>query len=82
MVFLRDYDGSSYTEICERSLTDGNWQDGSGTWVLKTLSLTCSSYTIPAGNRLEFKLIVKSNSADDMWFAYDTTSYDSRFGLP
>jgi hypothetical protein len=81
-VFLRDYNGSSYTEICNGTLTQSNWQGGSSTWVSKTISFTCSSYTIPAGNRLEVKLIVNASADDSMGFAYDTTSYDSRAVLP
>ena len=81
-VFLRDYDGSTYTEICNGTLTDADWQGGSGTWVEKAISFTCASYTIPAGNFLEVKLIVGDSSADEIWFSYDTTSYNSRVALP
>jgi hypothetical protein len=81
-VFLRDYNGSSYTEICNGTLTQANWQGGSGTWVSKTISFTCSSYTVPAGNRLEVKLIVNASAEDSMWFAYDTTTYNTRAELP
>ena len=81
-VFLRNYNGSTYTEICNGALTDTTWQDGTSSWVLKTVSFSCGSYTIPAGNRLEIKIIVSASSADDMWFAYDTATYDSRLELP
>ena len=81
-LFLRDYDGASHTEICQGALTEADWQAGSGTWVMKTISFGCSSYTIAAGDQLEVKLIVNSAAEDAMWFAYDTTSYDSRVELP
>lgn len=81
-IYLRDFDGASYTEICNGVLTQAGWQGGSSTWVLKTFSFNCSSYTIPASHMLELKLIVNSSSEDDMWFAYDTTGHDSRVGLP
>ena len=48
----------------------------------KAVSFNCTSYTIPAGNRLEVKLIVNGTAADNMWFAYDTTAYNSRLELP
>lgn len=81
-VFLRDFDGSSYTEIASGTLTDADWQGGSSTWVEKTISIADVDYTIPSGNFLEVKLIVTSSSAADMWFAYDTVSYGSRIALP
>jgi hypothetical protein len=81
-VFLRDVNGSTATEICGGTLTLSNWQGGSSTWVARTLSLNCGSYTIPAGHRLEVKLVVASAAADDMWFAYDTASYPSEVRLP
>ena len=33
-------------------------------------------------NQLEVKLIVGETSDDDMWFAYDTTTYDSKLEIP
>jgi len=81
-VFLRDYNGSTYTEICNGTLTEANWQAGATSWVQKTVSFSCPSYTIAAGNRLEVKLIVNGAAANDMWFAYDTTAYNSRLELP
>ena len=81
-VFLRDFDGSSYVEIGNGTLTDADWQGGSSTWVEQTISIADVDYTIPSGNYLEVKLIVTSSSADDMWFAYDTVEYGSRVALP
>ncbi len=81
-VYLRDFDGSSYVEIGNGTLTDADWQRGSSSWVEKTITIADVNYTIPSGNFLEVKLIVTSSSADDMWFAYDTVSYGSRVALP
>ena len=82
-VYFRDYNGSTYTEICNETLTDSDWQGGSSSWVLRTVSFLCSpGYTISAGNILELKLMVGDTAASDMWFAYDTTAYDSRLELP
>ena len=80
--FLRDYNGSSYTNVCSGSLTQSNWQGGSSTWVSKTLTFTCGGYTIAAGRRLEVKLVVGGDAGDDMWFAYDTTAYPSEAEVP
>ncbi len=81
-VFLRDYNGSTYTEIGSGMLYQANWQAGSSTWVKKTMTISGLNYTIPAGNRLEVKLIVGSNAGDNMWFAYDTTAYASVVKVP
>ncbi|HZI65092.1 MAG TPA: hypothetical protein VFF17_00870 [Thermoanaerobaculia bacterium] len=81
-VFLRDANGTSATNICSGTLTLSNWQGGSSTWVSRTVSFNCGSYTIPAGRRLEVKLVVAAAAGDDMWFAYDTTSYPSEVRLP
>lgn len=82
VIFLRDYNGSTYTEIGSGSLYEDLWQAGSGTWVMKTITISGLNYTILAGNELEVKLIVGNNAAADMWFAYDTTSYASVVKIP
>ncbi len=76
-VYLRDFDGSSYTEIANVLVNDPDWQRGSSTWVLKSFVIGVGSYTLPAGHRLELKVIVESSSVDDLWFAYDTAAYPS-----
>jgi hypothetical protein len=81
-VFVRDYNGSTYTNVCSGTLTQSNWQGGANTWVSRTLSFNCGSYTIAAGRRLEVKLVVGGDAGDDMWFAYDTTAYPSKVELP
>jgi len=77
IIYLRDYNGSTYTEIGNGTLYEADWQGGSSTWVMKTITITGLNYTIPAGNELEVELIVGNDSGDNMWFAYDTTSYPS-----
>jgi hypothetical protein len=81
-VFLRDFDGSSYTEITDGLLFDADWQDGSGTWTSHTLTLPSVSYTIPAGHRLEMKVLIDNVSDEDMNLAYDTAFFPSRLILP
>lgn len=82
--FLRKYNpsGGTYVEIANATLDVANWQGGSGTWVQKTLNITVTNHTIEAGRQLELKIIVGGNSGDDMWFAYDTTTYTSSIAVP
>ncbi len=80
--YLRDYNGSTYTEIGNGTVFKANWQEGSGTFVQETITIPGLSYTIPVGNMLEIKMIVTDNSDDDMWFAYDTSSYPTEVQLP
>jgi hypothetical protein len=82
-VYLRDFNGATSTEIASATVTSGPWDTGaSGTWVSKTVAIPAVDYTVPAGNRLEVKVIVGSSSGDDMWFAYDTVSYYSYVEVP
>jgi hypothetical protein len=81
-VYLRDFDGDSYVEVAQGSLPTQAWQGGSPTWVVRAITMSGVDYTIPPGDYLELKLIVGAAATDDMWFAYDTTSYNSRLELP
>ena len=80
--FLRDYNGSGYTEITNGTLDISDWQGGSSTWVQKTLAFSSVTYTVPAGNQLEVKITVGAGSASHMWFAWDTTAYDTHLQFP
>ncbi|MCH8898196.1 MAG: hypothetical protein IIC33_07880 [Chloroflexi bacterium] len=73
--YLRDFDGSSHTEIGSDTLFDGDWQGGSGTFVQKTTAINSLDYTLAEGHELEVKVIVDSSAINNMWFAYDTQSY-------
>lgn len=61
-----------------QTLAESNWQNGSATWVKKTINFGIINQPIPAGYRLKITLVVPDSSEDDMWFAYDTTAYPSR----
>jgi hypothetical protein len=74
-LYLRDFDGSAYTEIANSAFIDPDWQRGSSTWALKSFVIGVGSRTMRAGHRLELKVVVGGSSADDMWFAYDTGTY-------
>jgi hypothetical protein len=79
-VYLRDFDGSGYTELGSGTLSDTPWQGGSS-WVQKTFRFPVETYTIAPGHSLELKVIVEGSSADDMWFAYDTNDHKSRVAV-
>ena len=80
--YLRDYDGASYNEIANGTVSEADWQGGVSSFVAKTLSIGSVSHTVSAGNQLEVKLIVGAASGDDMWLAYDTTNYPAVVKFP
>jgi hypothetical protein len=83
IAYLRDWDGASYTEIANTTLTEGPWDSGAtGTFLDKTLSFDNVDYTIGQGNQLEVKVIVGASSSAPMWLAYDTLSYPARLSFP
>jgi hypothetical protein len=53
----------------------------SETWVSKTIDFGVVTYSIAADRSLALKLVVGDDSDDDMWFAYDTTSYPSSLSV-
>ena len=47
-VFLRDYDGvGGYTEIAMATAVEDNWQQGSETFVEKTVAMAAVDYVVP-----------------------------------
>ena len=81
-VYLREYNGATYGEIANATLLDTDWQKGVNNFVEAIITVPSVNYTIASGNFLEVKVIVGSGAADDMWFAYDTTAFDSRVFVP
>ena len=80
--YLRDFDGTDYTEIASATLDTPDWQGGSENWVEAPFKFSDVSFTLSAGHYLEFKIVVGNDSGDDMWFAYDTAYYNSYIELP
>ena len=80
--YLRDFDGSGYTEVASGTLDVADWQADDASWVYKTLTMTSASYTVGAGNQMEIKIIVGATSGDDIWFAYDTTALRTELEVP
>ncbi|MBA4180331.1 MAG: hypothetical protein C0506_07065 [Anaerolinea sp.] len=81
--YLRDYDGSTYTEIASGTVTAADWQGASSTFVQRTIAITGINYTVAAGHQIEVRLLVNSsNSDEDMMLAYDTAAYPVTATLP
>jgi len=68
--------------ITSASLTQANWQGGSGSWVQKTITLPSITYTVAVGHQLEVRLVAASGAAQTMWVAHDTSAYKSYLLLP
>ncbi|MFC1908556.1 hypothetical protein ACFLXD_01610 [Chloroflexota bacterium] len=82
VAYLRDFDGTNYTEIASVTLDSADWQGGTEDWVETPIIFSDVSYTLSAGHYLELKLLVEDTSDDDMLFAYDTVDYNSYIELP
>ncbi|MDX2467480.1 MAG: hypothetical protein QNL12_09210 [Acidimicrobiia bacterium] len=72
--------GSDCEEIDFVTEISNPWNP-SGSWTSKTLSFGNVDYTIAAGRVLVLKVVVRDNSDDDMWFAYDSAAYPSSLSL-
>jgi len=84
VVYLRDYDaggGGGYIEIASGAVYARDWQSNSTTFVERLGLMQGISYTVPAGNQLELRLIVDDASFDDMELAYDIASFTSLLNL-
>ena len=74
-------DGSTVIATASLNPTTA-WQGGSRTWVEKTITFTGVDRTIAAGRLPAAAGGRRQCSADDMWFAYDTASFQSNLTLP
>ena len=81
-IHLRDFDGTGYTPIATLLVNRTDWQAGSSTWRPFSNTFPTAGRTLAAGHQLELKIIVRSESGDDLWFAYDTTAYPARIEIP
>ena len=80
--YLRDYDGATHEEIGRGTVYAEDWQDGSGTWVKRSIYIPDLNHTISSGDELELFMVVENNADGDMMFAYDTTSYAAVIKIP
>ncbi|MGZ8784796.1 MAG: hypothetical protein ACXW1Y_04450 [Acidimicrobiia bacterium] len=69
--------GTSCSLIGSGSKTLDPWSGRSNNWVFRTVSFGSVTHTVPSGRSLAVRIAVSDLSGDDMWFAYDTTSYSS-----
>ncbi|MFQ5352472.1 MAG: hypothetical protein ACE5D3_05285, partial [Candidatus Binatia bacterium] len=82
LIYLRDFNGTSYTTISAALFTSADWLDGSSAWQTLSRTFPIAGRTLAAGHQLELKIIVTEQSDDDLWFAYDTTAYPARIEIP
>ena len=69
-------------EIGNGTVSSGDWQGGSTTFVQNTVTISNITSTIVQGHILEIFVVVDNASNRDMWFAYDTTLYQSALIVP
>ena len=81
LIYLRDYDGVSYTEIGTCAIFARDWQSGASSFVERACLIKDVNYTVPTGNQLEVRLLVDDASNQDMSFGYDTHTYSSLVNL-
>ena len=81
VVYLRDFDGASHTEIGESAVFARDWQSGSSGFVERMGLIKNVNHTIPAGNELEIRLQVDAASHQEMTVAYDTQQHSSLIDL-
>lgn len=74
--------GSSSTAIATSTITRGDWDvANTGSWINDTFNFGNINYTLGAGRFLGVKIIVSGASADDMFFAYDTTTQGANLSM-
>jgi hypothetical protein len=74
-------DGSTVIATASLNPTTA-WQGGSPTWVEKSITFADVDRTIAAGSFLQLRVVVGPGTGDQMWFAYDTASFQSKLVLP
>lgn len=68
--------GNNCALIGQGSSQKDPWSS-SGSWVKRVIDFGHIDHDIPSGRSLAVKITVGENSDDDMWLAYDTTSFPS-----
>ena len=78
--YLLDCDptGTSCVEIADGSRDILDWSAGWGSWSPHAIGFGRVTYTVPDGRSLAVRVVVGSDSDDDMMFAYDTADFPSR----
>jgi Tfp pilus assembly protein FimT len=74
--------GNGLSEIASATITRGDWDTAnSGTWIEDTFDFGNVNYTLGVSKHLGVKIVVNDTSGDDMWFAYDATTYPARLDI-
>ncbi len=68
--------GSSCVLVGQKTIQKNPWSN-SESWVKQVVNFGHIDHDVPSGRSLAVKITVGNNSDDDMWFAYDTTSFPS-----
>ncbi|MDJ0924819.1 MAG: hypothetical protein QNJ77_09665 [Acidimicrobiia bacterium] len=81
--YLQDCDpeGSNCAVISTAQLERDPWDDDSEWWIERTLDFGYIAHKIEEGRALAVKLVVRGESEDDMWFAYDTAAFPSALNV-
>jgi hypothetical protein len=66
-----------YDPLGSGLLTRSRW-NASAAWYDAAIDLGAVSHRIVTGHTLQVRLVISDSSSDDMWLAYDTTTYPSR----
>lgn len=69
------------TVLASNVRSSNPWSGGATDWVQHTVDFGEVEHDISFGRSLAVKIVVRQTSDDDMWFAYDTTSYPSHLAI-
>ena len=72
--------GGSCVLIDQASKDSSPWTQ-SDSWAQSSIDFGSVTYSLASNRVLALKLVVGNDSDDDMWFAYDTTSYPSELSV-
>lgn len=72
--------GTGCSTIDTASVAATPWSP-TGSWTQRTIDFGAINHTITAGRMLRLEIIVVDTSGDDLWFAYDTTTYTARLHI-
>ncbi|MDH3458402.1 MAG: hypothetical protein OER90_16285, partial [Gemmatimonadota bacterium] len=71
-------DGSSCSLIAQGTKDISDWSGGWGSWNRYSIDFGNVTYAVPAGRSLALKLVAGNSADDNMYLAFDTTSYPSQ----
>lgn len=78
IVYLRSWDGATYTSIATATLLVNDWMAGFEDFVPVSLLMSGIDHTVSAGDQLDLRLVVgKNTQTNEMWFMYDFIDFDA-----